>query len=395
MRIIHTADWHLGRKLKGRDRTPEIELQLQALTAYAIGHEVDAVLVAGDIFDHANPSTEAERVAYQFFASLQHANIPAVAIAGNHDSAFRIDSVAHILSLANVTALGKPRRPDDGGIVRVETASGNLCVAAMPFASERRFLSDEYLWEKTGGERLQNYRDRVSKLLGLLAKEFRAGSVNILMAHLAIAGAQLSHSEREFETTGAYSLSEQTLPDAQYIALGHIHKQQKIANAVAPTYYSGSLIQVDFGECNEDKGFNLVTVEPGKLAKVEFVTLPCPKPLREIRCKADDLDSELEAHRNHPGWLKVIVELDEPRSHLAERVKQVCPQTLHVEARYRRSDKAQQRVEPQQLRSVEGARDRFRSYYRDRKGGTEPSPAVLAIFEDLYREVQEERRAPD
>ena len=93
MRLIHTADWHLGRRLKGVDRTPEIAAALEQLLSQAKSLQVDAVLIAGDIFDVPNPTAAAERVAYHFFCELEKANIPAVAIAGNHDSSFRIDSI--------------------------------------------------------------------------------------------------------------------------------------------------------------------------------------------------------------------------------------------------------------------------------------------------------------
>ena len=124
MRLIHTSDWHLGRKLKGVDRTPEIALALAEILKYAKDFEVDAVLVAGDIFDVPNPTTEAERVAYDFFYELNQLSIPSVAIAGNHDSATRIDSLAPLLSLAGVRALGRPRIAEDGGVVTIDTANG-------------------------------------------------------------------------------------------------------------------------------------------------------------------------------------------------------------------------------------------------------------------------------
>jgi exonuclease SbcD len=115
MRIIHTADWHLGRRFRGIDRTSEIAIALEQILKQAKALDVDAVLVAGDIFDVPNPPAYAERIAYHFFCELQAAGIPAIAIAGNHDSASRIDSIAQLLSLAGVRALGKPRRSADGG----------------------------------------------------------------------------------------------------------------------------------------------------------------------------------------------------------------------------------------------------------------------------------------
>lgn len=384
MRLIHTADWHLGRRLRGEDRTPEIAATLDQLLTQAKTLEVDAVLVAGDIFDVPSPPAEAEQVAYNFFSQLRAYRIPAVVIAGNHDSAVRIDSISKLLSHIEVRALGRPQKADKGGVIMLDTASGKLCVAAMPFASERRLLNAKDLWDKDDGEQRQHYRYQVQKLLNNLATGFRDDSVNVLMAHMTIEGARLSHSESEYYTRNAYVLPGQTLPEtAQYVALGHIHKPQHIPNS-APTYYSGSLIQIDFGEAEEDKGFNLVTVEPGRPAKVEFKPLACSKPLKVLRCKESNLEDTLEANREHPGFLKVIVELNTPKLGLAESVRKVCPQTLIVEPRYPEAKAERSAPESNHFDAVE----EFRRYYLQHRGTTVPQ-SVLEAFEQLHQEVSD------
>ncbi len=290
MRLIHTSDWHLGRRLKGEDRTPEIAAALDELLKQAKTLEVDAVLVAGDIYDLPNPPAEAEQVAYNFFSQLKEAKIPAVVIAGNHDSPLRFDGAAKLLSYAGVKALGRPQKANKGGVINIDTLGGKLCVAAMPFASERRLLKYEDLWTKDDLEQRQHYRYCVQKVLDDLAKGFRNDSVNVLMAHMTIEGSSRTYSEVDYYTRDTYMLSGQMLPSvAQYIALGHIHRPQQISNA-APTYYSGSLIQVDFGEAGEEKGFYLVDVEPGRPAQPEFKPLPCQKPLKVLRCDEANLE---------------------------------------------------------------------------------------------------------
>lgn len=392
MRILHTADWHLGRKLKGRDRTPEIAAQLQKMLDYARTEGIDAVLVAGDIFDSYNPSTDAEKAANNFFLGLHEARIPAVAIAGNHDSVAGLDEWGRLLCLAGVRVLASPRRADDGGVLTLDTNGGELCVAALPFISERRLLKSDDLWQQTGGEQLESYRDKIGRFMQLLAREFRDDRTNVMMAHVSIGGARLS-SEREYETVGNYYLAGSDLPDTQYLALGHIHQRQEIKNTVAPAHYSGSLVQVDFGEAGEEKGFNVITVEPGGLAQVERVTLPCPKPLEEVICRDRDWEGELAAWGDRPGWLKVILELDDPVSDLVARVRAICPQALHVEARYRSQSQANEvrRIEAAKLRDRDGAVALFRDYYGGRFG--EPPAALLGEFERLYQQAREESDA--
>jgi len=385
MRLIHTSDWHLGRKLKGVDRTPEIALALDEILQYAKEYEVDAVLVSGDIFDVPNPSTEAERVAYDFFYKLNQLSIPSVAIAGNHDSANRIDSLADLLSLAGVRALGRPRIAEEGGVVNLETASGKLSIGAMPFASERKLLAAEDVWDKDALEQRNDYKTTVTYVLQNLASAFKTDAVNVMMAHMTVEGAKFTGSEAAFYSGAMYSLSGQSIPsECQYVGLGHIHRPQQIANA-APTYYAGSLIQVDFGEVGEEKGFNLIEVETGRPAKVQFQPLTCHKPLKRVECHLEQLDEHLEAHRDYAGYLKFAIAVDTPPIGLADRVRKVCPQAVMVEPKLIINESAQV-PEPKDYDRFDPIAE-FQKFYRDREKTL--SPEVITAFKELYMEFSE------
>jgi exonuclease SbcD len=385
MRLIHTSDWHLGRKLKGVDRTPEIALALEEILKYAKEFEIDAVLVSGDIFDVPNPTTEAERVAYDFFCQLNQLSIPSVAIAGNHDSANRIDSLAHLLSLAGVRALGRPRIAEEGGLVSIDTAGGQLCVGAMPFASERKLLAAEDVWNKDAVEQRNDYKTTVTYVLQDLANAFKSNAVNVMMAHMTIEGAKFTGSEAAFYSGAVYSLSGQSIPsECQYVGLGHIHRPQQIANA-APTYYAGSLIQVDFGEVDEEKGFNLIEVETGRPAKVKFQPITCQKPLKRVECHLDQLDEQLESHRDYVGYLKFAIAVDTPPIGLADRVRKVCPQAVMVEPKLIISESAPASETKDYDRFDPIAE--FQKFYSDREKNL--SPDVIAAFKELYVEFSE------
>jgi exonuclease SbcD len=385
MRLIHTSDWHLGRKLRGVDRTPEIEFALAEILDYAEKFEVDAVLVAGDIFDVPNPTTEAERIAYEFFYKLNQLSIPSVAIAGNHDSANRIDSLAHLLSLAGVRALGRPRIAQEGGVVNLETASGKLSVGALPFASERKLLAAEDVWSKDALEHRNDYKSLVTYVLADLAKAFKADAVNVMMAHMTIEGAKFTGSEAAFYSGDVYSLSGQSIPpECQYMGLGHIHRPQQIRNA-APTYYAGSLIQVDFGEVGEEKGFNVIEVETGRPAKVQFQKLTCQKPLKRVECHLDQLDEYLAAHQNYQGYLKFAIAVDTPPIGLADRVRKLCPQTVMVEPKLIVSESAKA-PEIKDYDRFDPIAE-FQKFYSDRNKNL--SPDVIAAFKSLYSEFSD------
>lgn len=385
MRLIHTSDWHLGRKLRGVDRTSEIEAALAEIIVYAKEFAVDAVLVAGDIFDVPNPTTEAERVAYEFFYQLNQLSIPSVAIAGNHDSANRIDSLAQLLSLAGVRALGRPRVAEDGGMIELDTASGKLCVGALPFASERRMITVDDLWNLDVLEQRSDYKNTVTYVLQNLAKAFKPDAVNVMMAHMTIDGAKFAGSEAAYYSGDIYSFSGQSIPsECQYVGLGHIHRPQQVPNA-APTYYSGSLIQVDFGEVGEEKGFNLIEVETGRPAKVQFQPLSCQKPLKRVECHLDNLDEQLEAHRDYVGYLKFAIAVDTPPIGLADRVRKVCPQTVMVEPKLV-STNAVPEPELKEHQLFDPIAE-FQKFYSDRE--KKLSPDVIKAFKDLYMEFSE------
>jgi len=385
MRLIHTSDWHLGRKLKGVDRTPEIALALAEILKYAKDFEVDAVLVAGDIFDVPNPTTEAERVAYDFFYELNQLSIPSVAIAGNHDSATRIDGLAPLLSLAGVRALGRPRIAEDGGVVTIDTANGKLCVGAMPFASERRLLAAEDIWNKDALEQRSSYKEVVTYVLQNLALAFKTDAVNVMMAHMTLEGAKFTGSEAAFYSGDVYSFSGQAIPsECQYMGLGHIHKPQQIPNA-APTYYSGSLIQVDFGEVGEQKGFNLIEVETGRPAKVQFQPLTCHKPLKRVECHIEQLDEYLESHRDYVGYLKFAIAVNTPPIGLADRVRKICPQAVMVEPKLIPNESAKIQ-EPKDYDRFDPIA-KFQKFYSDREKNL--SPDVIEAFKNLYTEFSD------
>jgi DNA repair protein SbcD/Mre11 len=380
MRLIHTADWHLGRKLAGQERTSEIELALKQILRQAQELETDAVLVAGDIFDHYNPSAEAHRVAYDFFTGLSKAGIPAIAIAGNHDNGDWFESISSLFSMVGVRALGRPRYAEDGGLLEVPTRSGLLRIGALPFASQRRMVQVHELWTQDPLQRYQGYQALLEEITGDLAMHFRVDGVNVLMSHLSLGAATLSNSEDPYYSREDYAISEQFLPSkAQYIALGHVHKPQQIPSK-PNAWYSGSLIQVDFGEAGEDKFFNLIEVEPGYPAKVYQEPLKIHKPLKVLRCDEKGLDDVIEAHRDHDGWLKLQVELSAPKPALKEYIQKTLPQTLIVEGLFQRCETSKVTTPLEPNADPVGA---FSRYLRENQQ-TEPSDHLLETFRKLY-----------
>src|SRR3954470_18616113 len=163
-----------------------------------------------------------------------------------------------------------------------------------------------------------------------LCEPFRKDAVNILMAHTHIEGAELGESERRVHIGDDWAGSPKALPaKASYIALGHLHKPQKI-DAPAPAYYAGSLLQMDFGEAGEEKSFVVVTASPGQRATVEHVPYEGGLPLVDLRASLAELEESADRHRT--GWLRVTVPLTEKDPDLNRKVRELLPNALVVRA---------------------------------------------------------------
>jgi len=146
VKILHTADWHVGKTLRGRSRADEHRAVLDEIVGTAEREAVDIVLVAGDQFDRAVPSPESEEIVYDALLRLARTGAHVVVIAGNHDNPRRLAAVKPLLELTNVTAASRVARPDDGGVVRVPTKSGETaCIALFPFQSKRGIVTAEAL----------------------------------------------------------------------------------------------------------------------------------------------------------------------------------------------------------------------------------------------------------
>lgn len=374
MRILHTADWHLGKTLKGRDRTPEIAKALQELLALVKSERIEGVLVAGDLFDRAQVSPEAEGAALDFFLGLGQLNVPALVIAGNHDSRDRFDQVlGKVLPLTGSKAIGDFKYQKEGGTAQL----GSLSVAMFPFLSERRIVrkimdQSPDLWKGT-------YAEAMRRLIENLSGGFGKGP-NVLMGHWAVEGAKPGGGEFEFYTTNSYSVMKSHLPlSAHYVALGHIHRQQQLSDAPV-TWYSGSLIQLDFGDHEEaPRGALIVELLPGVPPKVHPVNQRWGLPLKTFRLTRQTLDQRYQELQEWPGLAKLIIEAI-PDAQLRERLHRELPQVLDIE--FRLSDNENT---PAPLPNLE-AMDWSELYcqYHLEQHGQEAVPELLQKFQSVY-----------
>lgn len=377
MRIVHTADWHAGRFWKGTMRLDETVKVLDHLAGYLEREKVDLLLVAGDVFDVPSPGPEAEAVVFGFFRRLGAKNIPAVVIAGNHDSPVRMDACGQLAELAGVRVVGRPRSATKGGVLEVVTAGGRAMVAALPFAAPGVFVSAlELAGDATRAKSL--YAEKFKQAVAHLATGFRAGCVNLLMAHTHLDGAVLANSERLVHLGDEWAATPQAIPDlAQYVALGHIHKPQRIDSAPAPTEYSGSLLQLDFGEAGEEKSFVVVEAKPGLPVRTERIRYEGGTPLADLKLTLSELDNR-EAELRTAGWIRLTVPLTEPDPDLARKVRERLPNALVI-----RPELPQLVVATVSSRNGKSPVELYHDYH-EREHGRAPDAGVEETFTQLY-----------
>lgn len=380
MRIVHTSDWHVGRRWKGIQRLDELEAVLENLAAFIEKQSIDLVLHTGDVFESRNPPAEAEQLVNQFLVRVGRTGAHMLIIAGNHDDPLRLDARSLLTEFVNVQILGRPRPASRGGTRTIETRSGEKAVvAALPFASPGAWVSALDIAGEDADAR-SKYARMFERAVQDLCGAFRQDSVNLFMAHTHLEGALFGDSERRVHIGEDWAASPEALPStASYIALGHIHKPQEIAGPV-PAYYAGSLLQMDFGEAGEEKTFIVVTASPGKPAKpadIEHVPYEGGLPLVDLRASLAELEETADNYRT--GWLRVTVPLTEKDPDLNRKVRELLPNALVVRAELPEAE------EPADIQIEKGLSPvgHYRAYHL-REHQQEADWAVVEAFQNLY-----------
>lgn len=334
MKVLHTADWHLGKKLGRFERYEEMGRFIDWLIEVCEAKSVDLVLIAGDLFDTPSPPNRAVSLATEALQQITGLGARVVAIAGNHDSADYFENLNRFSELHGVHLVGRPPRSPQDGVHRIQTRSGPAALACCPYLREHTIVD----FFKDSGQRHGAYQDRLNQVLAALDGELanHLDCVRLLVGHLATDGAVLSlqksgrepRGERTLTIGNAYVISGQRLPQvAQYTALGHIHAGQRVP-APGLARYAGSPLALDFGERKDRKQVVLVDVAPDRSATVEPIDVPTDRRLRSVSGSWD----ELVARRDEFGedYLSLTVTgADAPRA-LLQRAAETFPRLVRA-----------------------------------------------------------------
>lgn len=379
MRFLHTSDWHVGKAVRGRSRAAEHEAVVAEIVSIADERDVDLVLVAGDLYETAAPSPEADAIVYQGLLRLaDEGRRPVVVVSGNHDNTRRLAAVAPLLALGGVTVQTVLAPPGKGGVAELVAGGTPVRIALVPFPSKRYIVRADDLMGLGRDTPSQNYDDQLRKIVGALATRFEDDTVNLVLAHLFCTGGLLGGGERSAHTIFDYSVSTTAFPmTAHYVALGHLHRPQSLPGP-CPVWYSGSPLQMDFGESDDDKAVLLVNAEPGVPVAVEQVRLHAGRRFVTVSGTLAELATKVGS----VGDAHVKVMVDEPaRVGLADEVRELFPDAVEVTVR-KPLDDPSTRKRP--LRAGQTPHELFELYLGERNID---DARLVTLFDELLDEA--------
>lgn len=321
MKIIHTSDWHLGQRFLFHDREEEHQRALDWLAATIREREVDALVVAGDIFDINNPPNYARTMYYRFLTSLLQTSCRHIVITGgNHDSPSMLNAPRELLRLFRIHVVGACTGDPRDEIIELKNAAGELeaVVAAVPFLRDR-----DLRYSRAGEgsyERLRRVREGMVnhyQEIGRLMEDYRDAAVPLLATgHLYACGATASGKQNNIYAGDVENIDVQQFPAVfDYVALGHIHRPQ-LVNEQPHIRYSGSLIPLSFSETKDDKSIYLLHFQQNRLMEVETLPLPVFRRLKSITGTLPKVKQSLRRFAEKRGrdltpWIEIIVETDQ------------------------------------------------------------------------------------
>ena len=380
MKILHTSDWHVGKVLKGVHRLDEQRRVLREVVEIARAEDVDLALIAGDLFESSVPSPEAQGLVWDTLLALRDTGAEVVAISGNHDYGALFEALSPLVAAAGVHLVGRPKAPSEGGRRLIETRSGECAqLVCVPFLSQRYVVRAAELMAQNAAQNAATYAERFRAVTAALCEGFGTDTVNLVMTHGYVRGGVMGGGERDAQSIEDYWVDASVFPPtAQYVALGHLHRTQQLPGG-APIWYSGSPIQVDFGEGGDAKHVLLVDVEPAKPAKVIQRALTTPLRLRTLEGTMEELGAV--ADEVGEDLLRVIV-TEPARAGLANEVRDILPNAIEI-----RIQRTEEGNRPVVQRSGKSAHELFSAYLAER-GITDVR--LEQLFSTLYAEVQED-----
>lgn len=402
MKILHTADWHLGKRLDSFSRLEEQKLVLEEICEIAEQHEVDAVLVAGDLFDAYNPPVEAIELLYKTLKRLtNNGNRPVIAIGGNHDSPDRIDSPDPLARECGILFIGLPNseiqpielengfemsKTDKGFMeFRLPNHSYPLRIIATPYANEIRMK--EYF----GEEKELALQNSLTKTWRELADKYCDNKgVNMLTTHLYMLkrGGEIleePEGEKPLKIGNADPIfSDAIPPQIQYAALGHLHRFQNVGSEEKPVVYCGSPLAYSFAEAGQQKYVSIITAQPNSNVQIERIPIKSGKQL--VRKRFNTIDGAVEwLNENQYTLVELTIESDDfLKAEDMKRLRNAHHEIVHIIPVV--SNDALLDSNTKQINLNQDITSLFNDYFMYCKGQT-PNQEIIDLFKEALNQT--------
>ncbi|CAH1542507.1 MULTISPECIES: exonuclease SbcCD subunit D [Vibrio] len=379
MKFIHTSDWHLGRQFHHVSLLDDQQAVLDQLIQYIENNPVDAVVVAGDIYDRSVPPTIAiellNKVVKRICGEL---NTPMILISGNHDGAERLGFGSEQMKNAGLHIISNFEDMLTPVVIETESA-GQVAFYGMPYndPEQVRFAYQEPV----------STHDQAHKLLAeKIAEQFQSEQRNVLVSHCFVDGAIESESERPLSIGGSDRVSHEHFLNFDYVALGHLHQPQKKGEEYIR--YSGSLMKYSFGEQNQKKGFTLVEIDQNGFVSAEHFNLTAPHEMRIVEGELEQVIEQGKTDPKNEDYLLVRLMDKHAILNPMEKLRTVYPNVLHLEKPGMLIGVEQEMAQAKLARSEI---DMFRDFFSEAQDGQlsqEQDQAISDIIKQLSQQAQ-------
>lgn len=402
MRILHTGDWHLGKNLEGRSRLQEQEAFLQDFINIVEKEHIDLIIIAGDVYDTSNPPAAAEKLFYDTLKKLsRNGERLTLVIAGNHDNPERLVAAGPLAMEHGIIMIGTPKSVvpvgsygrhevvvSGEGYIELNINGEHAVVLAVPYPSEKRLNEVLYREMEESEERAETYGERIKALFSTLSQHYRKDTINLVASHLFAMGSEEGGSERSIQLGGSYIVSGECFPkEAQYIALGHVHKPQIVPGTDKRARYSGSPLHYNKNEVSYTKKCFIVEVKAQEEAKIEEVELPVYKPIEVWKCQSiEEAITRCSLEKEREAYIYLEIETDRYiREDEIKEMKNLKADILEILPKIKGQDDEEQ-LEQFTKQSFE---DIFKAFYRKERG-VEVDEEVLEVLLKLVGEEGED-----
>ncbi|MFM7653295.1 MAG: exonuclease SbcCD subunit D [Vulcanococcus sp.] len=382
MRVLHTSDWHLGRQFHGASLLGDQAAAMDRIVELAAQAEVDAVLIAGDLYDRAIPPAEAVQLFNDTLARLSRAGAAVVAIAGNHDSHVRVSIYDPLLSAFGVTIRGDVRRAAEPVLVPPRRGGEPVAIYPLPYL-EPAVDGPALMDADTPAQRLSH--QAATRLALDRIHTHRASQPPrraLLVAHTFVAGGEPSESERELSVGNVDRVSVDTFTGFDYVALGHLHGSQELDGLRVA--YSGTPLAYSFSEQHHTKSVRIVELDAAGNPTVEIVRLGVGRALCTLEGPIEAMLQDPCHDTARDAWLRVVLTDEVLPVQAMARLRQRFPHVAELRHRPPERQRATAAQRHQQVREAATPLELTLSFFADQQG----RPASEAEAELLRRALE-------